>query len=144
MDFARQQAASASHWIEFHNALFGIGGKVGELFPTQAERIAFGKTPEKKLIDQLLEELQDDDDGLPDAGGKFLLRLPKSLHAALVKEAEAEGIRLNQLCVAKLATQLGRTGDCPLIGIAKTSCVLFISLQAVRARQLFRNLNNGK
>jgi predicted HicB family RNase H-like nuclease len=37
---------------------------------------------------------------------KFNIRLPKSLHAALVSEAEAEGVSLNQLVVAKLALRL--------------------------------------
>jgi hypothetical protein len=106
LHFARQMAAKSKSWVEYHNAIFGIGGKLGELFPTQAERVAFGKTPESKEIERLLEEQQGTDDALPVAGGKLLLRLPKSMHAALLKEAEAEGVSLNQLCVAKLATQL--------------------------------------
>ena len=35
--------------------------------------------------------------------GKFLLRLPKSLHARLATEAEKEGISLNQYALYKLA-----------------------------------------
>lgn len=35
--------------------------------------------------------------------GKFLLRLPKSLHMKLVIEAEKEGISLNQYALYKLA-----------------------------------------
>ena len=38
--------------------------------------------------------------------GKFNVRVPKSLHAALATEAEAEGVSLNQLVVAKLARHL--------------------------------------
>ena len=38
--------------------------------------------------------------------GKFNVRVPKSLHAALASEAEAEGVSLNQLVVAKLALRL--------------------------------------
>ena len=45
----------------------------------------------------------------PDAKDRFVLRLPKSMHAALTAEAKAEGVSLNQLCVAKLATRLGKT-----------------------------------
>jgi len=96
--------------IDFHNALFGIGGRVTALFPTQAERVQFGKTEEHRQILALLEQLQDDDaespEPLPDASGRFVLRLPRSMHAAMMAEARAEGISLNQLCVAKLATQL--------------------------------------
>jgi len=35
--------------------------------------------------------------------GKFVLRLPKSLHAKLAMEAEQEGISLNQYALYKLA-----------------------------------------
>jgi predicted HicB family RNase H-like nuclease len=108
--FARQKAAQTSDWIEFHNARFGMGGHCTELFPTQAERVQFGKTDEHRQIMALLEQLQGSDtDGtqpVPDASGRFVLRLPQSMHAALIAEARAEGISLNQLCVAKLATQL--------------------------------------
>jgi antitoxin HicB len=38
--------------------------------------------------------------------GKFNVRVPRSLHAALAREAEAEGVSLNQLVVAKLALHL--------------------------------------
>jgi hypothetical protein len=37
-----------------------------------------------------------------------VVRLPRSLHAALEREAIAEGVSLNQLVVAKLAVGLGR------------------------------------
>jgi predicted HicB family RNase H-like nuclease len=42
----------------------------------------------------------------PSHSGRLLLRMPKTLHAALVAEAAREGISLNQLCVVKLATAL--------------------------------------
>ena len=35
--------------------------------------------------------------------GKFVLRLPKSLHAKLAMEAEQEGVSLNQYALYKLA-----------------------------------------
>ncbi len=86
-----------------------MGGRSIELFPTQAERVQFGKTEEHRQIMELLEQgLGSDADAaqpLPDASGRFVLRLPQSMHAALIAEARAEGISLNQLCVAKLATQ---------------------------------------
>jgi antitoxin HicB len=39
--------------------------------------------------------------------GRFLLRLPVSLHAALAREADAEGISLNQFIVGALAGAIG-------------------------------------
>ena len=38
-----------------------------------------------------------------DYSGKFVVRLPKSLHQRLVIEAKNEGVSLNQLALYKLA-----------------------------------------
>ena len=43
---------------------------------------------------------------LEQESGCFIVRLPQSLHAALEREAEQEGVSLNQLVVVKLAVQL--------------------------------------
>jgi predicted HicB family RNase H-like nuclease len=100
--------------IEFWNRLFGIGGEISTLFAgaTQAERTAFGASPEHARIMSLMDELggisssQKKKKDAPAASGKLSLRLPKSLHAALIAESEAEGVSINQLIVAKVATQL--------------------------------------
>ena len=46
---------------------------------------------------------------IPDTGskysGKFVVRIPKSLHQRLVIEADREGVSLNQLALLKLAQQ---------------------------------------
>jgi predicted RNase H-like HicB family nuclease len=39
--------------------------------------------------------------------GKFLLRLPKTLHARLALEAEKEGVSLNQYALYRLSTATG-------------------------------------
>lgn len=39
--------------------------------------------------------------------GKFLVRLPQSLHAQLVAEAEREGVSLNQFVTLALAGAVG-------------------------------------
>jgi hypothetical protein len=46
--------------------------------------------------------------GTPKKSGRFVVRLPQSLHAVLEREAIAEGVSLNQLVVAKLSVGLGR------------------------------------
>jgi len=46
--------------------------------------------------------------GTPKKSGRFVVRLPRSLHAALEREAIAEGVSLNQWIVAKLSVGLGR------------------------------------
>lgn len=99
---------------EFWNALCGIDGQLSRLFPTQSERVAFAKTAEWKKFHELWQELQERDKRssrafaatTASANGTVILRLPKSVHTALIREAEYEGTSLNQLCVAKLSAQL--------------------------------------
>lgn len=110
---ARQLASKAANWAQVHNALFGVGGEVSRRFPSEKQRLAFAKTPEYKKIWEIIENLQGEGDGwwtsLPrasNASGNISLRVPQALHAALMNEAEHEGVSLNQLCLAKLAVQL--------------------------------------
>lgn len=42
------------------------------------------------------------------ASGKFLARLPKSLHAALIERAKHEGVSMNQYLTALVAEGLGK------------------------------------
>jgi site-specific DNA-methyltransferase (adenine-specific) len=108
---AEQLAQSLRTWADLSNALFDpIEGLIARFFPTLQERKEFRKT---KIYDQLhtLVEKKMKETGVvagasPKKSGKFVVRLPRSLHAALEREAEAEGTSLNQLIVAKLAVQL--------------------------------------
>src|ERR1700680_1069599 len=111
LEFAQQRAAKAMDWIELSNALFGLGGKATELFPTESERTAWSRTEEYRRILALLDTLPQPQvkgwvDMVASANGAISVRLPRSVHAALVAEAKAEGVSLNQLCVAKLVAQL--------------------------------------
>jgi predicted HicB family RNase H-like nuclease len=95
-------------WVEANNAVYGLGGPFARLFPTAKDRVAFAKTEESRQIDQLIDTLPEPPVGPQrrEYSGKFNVRVPKSLHAALASEAEAEGVSLNQLVVAKLALHL--------------------------------------
>lgn len=109
--FAQQRAAKAADWIELSNALFGMGGKATELFLTESERTAFCRTEEYKQVLSLMDSLPHPPvkgfvDMIASANGAISVRLPRSVHAALLAEAKAEGVSLNQLCVAKLIAQL--------------------------------------
>jgi len=113
LKYATEAAEAAASWIELHNVLFGIGGKLGELFPTESERTAFSRSDEYArilgLIDELRERVGDPAplaDLLASANGAISVRLPKSIHAALLAESKAEGVSLNQLVVTKLCVQL--------------------------------------
>ena len=111
LEFAEQRARQGADWVELHNALFGLGGKATELLATESERTAFAQTPECKRIFALLDGLpqpavKDFGELLATANGAISVRLPRSVHAALLAEAKAEGVSLNQLCLSKLVAQL--------------------------------------
>src|SRR5688500_10909805 len=86
-------------WVEANNAVYGPGGPFVRLFPQSKDRLDFAKTEESRRIDELIDTLPDPPVGAQrrDYSGKFNVRVPKSLHAALASEAEAEGVSLNQL-----------------------------------------------
>jgi predicted HicB family RNase H-like nuclease len=95
-------------WLEANNAVYAPGGPFVRLFPTKADRVAYGKTTESQQIDDLIDSLPEPP-VRPEGraySGKFNVRIPKTLHAALVTEADAEGVSLNQLVLAKLALHL--------------------------------------
>jgi predicted HicB family RNase H-like nuclease len=95
-------------WVEANNAIYGPGGPFTRLFPAAKDRLAFAKTEESQAIDELLDSLPEPEVGPQrrEFSGKFNVRIPKSLHAALVSEAEAEAVSLNQLVLTKLALHL--------------------------------------
>lgn len=108
LDYARSLQDSGLTWVEANNALYGPGGRFVTLFSTQTDRVAFAKTEESRQIDELIDSLPEPDvrSSRAEYSGKFVVRVPKSLHAALVAEAEREGISLNQLVVVKLAVHM--------------------------------------
>lgn len=46
------------------------------------------------------------------ASGRFVTRVPKSMHARLASRAKAEGVSLNALVLSLLSEGLGRRGHC--------------------------------
>jgi predicted HicB family RNase H-like nuclease len=73
------------------------------------DRTALAKTSEDRQVDRLMDGLPEPPSGprRREYRGKFNERVCKSLYAALASEAEAEGVSLNQLVVARLSLKLG-------------------------------------
>jgi predicted HicB family RNase H-like nuclease len=107
---ARDLARSVKSWADLSNALFDPVNRVATTaYPTREERETFLKTEEYQRIRKLLRDAIDSFgviEGAAPKSGRFVVRLPRSLHAALKREADREGVSLNQLVVAKLAAQL--------------------------------------
>lgn len=87
-------------------------------FPEFPGCVADGETPEEALLEgadalksyrDTLRELGRAIPASGDAlGGQWRQRVPKSLHAALARRADHEGVSLNRLVTAMLAEGLGR------------------------------------
>ncbi len=109
---AKKLAESTKTWADFSNALFDpLDGLVAHMFKDPIERANFRKTTVYNKLHELVENKMQATGLIAGAtpkkkSGKFVVRLPRSLHAALEKEAEAEDTSLNQLIVTKLAVQL--------------------------------------
>jgi antitoxin HicB len=79
-----------------------------------------GETPEKAIVNgrdavrSFLLSCKKHGDPIPkpsapaSSSGQFRVRMPKSLHARLVAQADKEGVSLNMLMVAAAAQALGR------------------------------------
>jgi site-specific DNA-methyltransferase (adenine-specific) len=108
---AKEWASDASSWMEYSNKLFAEPeGLVPKTFPRMTERKEFYNLPEYEQINDLLAGLIGkfgiDEGRGKKKSGKFLVRLPKTLHHRLEIEAQDEGVSLNQLATVKLATPL--------------------------------------
>jgi len=88
-------------------------------FPDYPGCIADGETPEaaalkegRDALKSYVETLKELGRAVPEAGevygGQWRQRVPKSLHAALARRADREGVSLNMLATALLAEGLGR------------------------------------
>ena len=109
LSIARDKAKSCKTWPELHNAVYGVGAPFSRVFPAPSDRTTFAGTWEHKQIAALIEALPGPGDEQPPAksfSGKVLVRIPKSIHAALVQEADLENVSLNQLIVSKLSLNL--------------------------------------
>ncbi len=104
-------AKSTKTWADLSNALFDpLEGLIARTFRDPKERAKFRKTDAYVKLHALVEEKMRDtglvSGAAPKKSGKFVVRLPRSLHAALEREADVEGTSLNQLVLTKLAVQL--------------------------------------
>lgn len=108
--FAQEKKSQCASWVELSNLIFGPGGPAMQLFPDREDRSKWVKSDSfaelQAIIDSLPEGKVRETPSREDCNGKILVRLPKSIHAALLQEAELEDISLNQLILSKLCVQL--------------------------------------
>ena len=123
LDIAKDVASSVANWADLSNALFNPNdGLITRAYPNREEREAFINSKEYEAIRELLGSAIERsglvDGAAPKKSGRFVVRLPKSLHAALEREASEEGVSLNQLVVTKLAVQMSQLASGPQADLA--------------------------
>ncbi len=111
LESAKKLAASATTWADLSNALFDpLDGILAKAYPIREERTAFIRSKEYKeirgLVDAAITRTGLVEGATPKKSGRFVVRLPQTLHAALEREAGREGVSMNQLVVVKLAVPL--------------------------------------
>lgn len=108
VEIAKRVAQEETSWADWHNAVFGIDGHFGKLFQRREDRAAFVDSSYYSEIESVSRSLKEgksiQEYTIP--SGKFVVRIPKSLHGALASEAKAEGVSLNQLVLTKLSISL--------------------------------------
>jgi site-specific DNA-methyltransferase (adenine-specific) len=108
---AERVAEESKNWADLSNAFFDpLDGLVAKHFPTADDRAAFRRSVAYGKLHDLVEEKMEQTGVVPGSeptkSGRFVVRLPRTLHAALDREAKSEGTSLNQLVLAKLAARL--------------------------------------
>jgi predicted HicB family RNase H-like nuclease len=108
---AKNLSSGAITWADLSNALFDpVDGLLAKALPSREQRAAFVQSNEyqqiRRLIEDAITRTGTVSGATPKKSGRFVVRLPQSLHAALQREAEQEGVSLNQLVAVKLAVQL--------------------------------------
>src|SRR5690554_874757 len=98
VDEARKDFEANMNHLDFHNKYMGVGNKY--IPRDKEERNKFMETGIVQEIQKMVYDLQQKQpyvcfpDEADSYSGKFIVRAPRSLHMALAKEAEAEGISL--------------------------------------------------
>lgn len=104
---AYEKYRQASNWVEFYREIFGVRGLLRQMLPIPALYHQFQKTQEYVEIQRMLAHLRERSQPIRDEQTTVItVRIPKSLHDALVKEAHDHNTSLNQYCISKLVQLL--------------------------------------
>ncbi|MCP3691575.1 MAG: hypothetical protein GY917_05230 [Planctomycetaceae bacterium] len=103
---ALEMARQVSDWETFFRGMLGNGGVIEQLFPGREQRSAFKQMPEYHEIQRIMARLRDQlsKRSRPDreVTRVITVRLPESLHHALMAEAGDMKTSMNKLCISKL------------------------------------------
>ena len=105
LEVARALYQQQPDWVTFFREVLGLEGLVRQAFPSPDELAEFEQTDAAEEIQQMLKKLRDGS-RLPTRAKEptqmITVRLPRSLHNSLRKEAQQRNTSLNKLCISKL------------------------------------------
>lgn len=105
MRLAQEAFAKTSSWVVFYRELLGVEGVVATLYPTQEERQYFEMQPEFLELLEIVTSLRTQDTSKMDAyepTRMLTVRMPRSLHADVIRQSEEQGLSLNSYAITKL------------------------------------------
>ncbi|TWT86977.1 hypothetical protein [Neorhodopirellula pilleata] len=107
---AEEAFAKTGSWVVFYRELLGPGGVVDQLYDTPEARRYFEKSPQFADLLEMVTAIRSQDDskaGAHEPERVITVRLPRSLHAAAVREAEELELTINSYCLTKLLQPAG-------------------------------------
>ncbi len=103
---ALKLSRAARDWEIFFKQVMGVDGLIYNLFPSAEQRRQFETTTEYIEIQHILAEMRSRPQkrNLPDREKTRMItvRLPESLHTALMQESRELNTSMNKLCISKL------------------------------------------
>jgi predicted HicB family RNase H-like nuclease len=111
---ASQLLAQGTSAVDFSERFFGPSGRLRELWASDSERSALVQSELFKWLQERLADLRRKEaalfaDEAAKLSGRLTVVVPRSLHAALKREAVLEGVSLSELIRMKLTVSLA---DC--------------------------------
>lgn len=105
---ARKDFEANMNWMDFSNKYFGPGSPY--IPKTRDGRKQFIETPEYKEVQDMKFKLEEQQPNVVKPketfSGSLRIRVGPIVHQFLVEEAQAAGLTLNALCLAKLSAPL--------------------------------------
>ena len=102
---ANEAFAQTGSWVVFYREMMGVGGVVDQVFPDPADRRSFETSPEFRELLEMLTSLRSVDQSKVNAyepSRVITIRMPRSLHNSIVREAAELELSINKFCLTKL------------------------------------------
>lgn len=102
---AQEAFSQTGKWVLFYREVLGTDGVARQLFPSASEMRQFEQTPQFSQLLEMTAAIRALDAGKGDElepQKMITVRLPKSQHEAMKREAKEHETSINKLCISKL------------------------------------------